>query len=392
MIILVYVFQLFLAAGALADTAHGKGHTPSLGNLALQKLLDDASQIFGQYDLGKPSSQNPATEWMKRYPDSTPLVRLNIPGGHDIATWNFSSTTKASIPADAGAADPAFYRTQSLGPVDALNAGLRFFDLRYALDPSGTFLCFWHHNALLSDIAHVDDVMFAFYAWLHAHPSEVVILSFQYEGGTVPGASNNAAVQTQLFNILTSPAAKQYISQTKDELRTLGQERGKIILFRRFDLDKLPAGYDANAVPGIHLSPGLWTDDQPDFGLVYNSAKNLTAYIEDYYEPDDVPIGSSPTVDIEHKLNATKAHLQKASTQYLDSLFITFSSGEHNDNVPPVYPEIMALGNGTQVTPLGGVNQQLVPFLKGMSGKRMGIVVLDYWDQPSDLVRSILGL
>jgi len=385
---LTHILLALLCAGLV----HGK--STSLADLALQKVLDDASQIFGLYDYGKDGrcTGPAASVWMSRHPDSAPLAQLNIPGAHDIATWNFSRAMRDSIPADAGALDPAYYRTQTLGPIHALNSGVRFFDLRYAFDPAGARLVFWHHDALLSGVAGVEDVMYAFYAWLDKHPSEAVILSFQYEGGTTAGASNNVAVQTSLFNILTSEAAQRYILQTKDELGTLGEARGKIILFRRFDTDKLPAGYDAGALPGLHLSPGAWPDNSADFGLVYNDARNLTAYIEDYYEPNDLPSGLSASVNIARKLNATAAHLAKAATAFPDSLFITFSSGEHNDNVPPIFPEIMALGNGTVDTPLGGVNEQLISILGDMGGKRVGIVVLDYWNQPSGLVDAILNL
>lgn len=77
---------------------------------------------------------------------------------------------------------------------DALDAGVRFFDLRYALAPvvgglskdgegrnGDEKLVFWHNRALLSVRATVEDVMFGFYAWLERHPSEVLFLSFQYE-------------------------------------------------------------------------------------------------------------------------------------------------------------------------------------------------------------------
>ncbi|KAK1769209.1 PLC-like phosphodiesterase [Phialemonium atrogriseum] len=381
-----------LLASCWAGAAHCKS-TTGLADLALRKVLADASQIFGIYDYGaRCGGRPPASEWMGRHPDSMPLAQLNIPGAHDTATWNFSRETRDSLAPDAGVRDPAYYRTQTLSPADALDAGLRFFDLRYALDPTGTTLVFWHHDALLSAVAGVEDVLFAFYAWLDGHPSEAVILSFQYEGGTMDGASNNADVQTRLFDILTSEAARRYILQTRDELGTLGEARGKIVLFRRFDTDRLPPGYDAGALPGLHLAPGRWPDNSADFGLVYNDARNLTAYIEDYYEPDDLPIGLNASVNIARKLDATTAHLDKAASSFPDSLFITFASGEHNDNVPPVFPEIMALGNGTEDTPLGGVNQQLASFLGGMGGKRLGIVVLDYWNQPSGLVDAILAL
>ena len=307
------------------------------------------------------------------------------------ATWNFSEATKDSLPQDATFGDPLQVRCQSRSILDSLNGGIRFFDLRYALDPTGTQLVFWHNAALMSELATVDTVMFGFYDWLSSHGSETVFLSFQYEGSTQPGASNNALVQQLLFNILTTPAAHRYILQTKDTLGTLGASRGKINLFRRFDLDQLPPSYEA-VLPGIHFSPALWTDDDPDIALVYNAALNLTAYIEDYYEPDDLPTSANASLNIAYKLNATTSHLTKAATMYPDSLFITFASAEHTASTPPVYPETMALGNGTDVTPLGGVNQQLVPFLHSMKGKRLGMVILDFWQEPSDLVQTILSL
>lgn len=363
-----------------------------LADMALQHVLSDASQIFGISSQSPPPSRNPAATWMSRHPDSTPLTQLTIPGAHDAATWNFSAATRASLPPDATARESAYFRTQRGSIASALEAGVRFFDLRYAMDPTGTTLVFWHREALLSEVARVSDVMFAFYAWLETHPSEAILLSFQYEGGTVPGARNDALVQQQLFDVLTSPAAAQYVLQTRDELGTLGAARGKIVLLRRFDLDQLPPAYQAS-LPGIHLSPALWPNNNPGFELVYNPERRLAAYVEDYFEMNDLPANMNASVNIAKKFDAVAAHLRKAAAGGKeDGLFITFTSGEHNDNDPPVFPVIMALGNGTADTPEGGVNQQLVPLLKELKGSRLGIVVVDYWDEPAELVDVILGV
>lgn len=77
-----------------------------------------------------------------------------------------------------------------------------------------------------------------------------------------------------------------------------------------------------------------------------------------------------------NQLNATEAHLVMAANTHADSLFWTFCSSTNIPNSPPDTPVIQALGNGT-LTPSGGVNQQLVPFLKGLHGKRLGIVMFD---------------
>ncbi|ROW04626.1 hypothetical protein VPNG_07395 [Cytospora leucostoma] len=354
----------------------------------------NATEIFGPYvhDNGIFGT------WMSTYPDDTPLALLNIPGTHDSATWNYTQATQdalSNITADDGEGvyPPAVFRCQSASIIASLNAGVRFFDLRYALDPTGTKLVFWHSMALLSEVATVGDVVTAFYYWLDRHPSEAVILSFQYEGSTIANAASNSTDQSLLFDILNSTTAARYVEQTHDVLPTLGEARGKVVLFKRFDLDALPAKY-GEALPGLHLSPALWTDDGPDIALTYNKALNLTAYIEDYYEPT-LSTNSSASANIAAKVDATEAHLRLATSgysNYAQSLFITFASAEHVSSVPvATTPQIMAVGADNSSTPLGGVNQQILPVLNGYRGKRVGIVVVDFWDQPRDLISRILG-
>lgn len=381
--------------------------TSCIGSLGLAAPLEaitrsvafpaNATEIFGPYDDGDTT----LATWMSNYADDTLLTQLNIPGTHDSATWNYTQATQdalAAITADDGEITypPEVFQCQEASIAASLGAGVRFFDLRFALDPTGTKLVFWHSQALLSEVATVDDVVTAFYYWLDQHPTEVIILSFQYETSTIVDASFDATVQLMLFDILNSTTAAQYIDQTHDALpANLGAARGKALLFRRFDLDELSDEYEA-ALPGLHLSPSLWTDDSPDIILTYNTEQNLTLYAEDYYEPDDLADDSTPEANIAAKVNATEAHLVKATSDvsnYAESLFITFTSAEHVATVPvAVTPRIMAVGAGNSSTPCGGVNQQVLPTLKDYAGQRVGIVVVDFWNQPGDLITSILGV
>ncbi|KIM97164.1 hypothetical protein OIDMADRAFT_203881 [Oidiodendron maius Zn] len=344
---------------------------PSLGDLAVQKVLADASPIFGYYE----KDTSPTAEWMSKYPDSTLIVHMNIPGAHDPQTWNYSLATQESLNHVTDLDDnpplpPQVYRCQEKSFIDMLNAGVRVFDIRYAYDVTNSTLVFWHSQALLSETATVDDVLFGFYQWLDDHKTEALFLSFQYEGSTTLHGTNDAGVQMSLFNMLTSPAAKKYFLQTKGEFGTLGQ---------------------APALPGCHFSPSQWIDNDPNITLVYNLATNATAYIEDYYSIN-LGLGTSAAENIAAKYDAVTAHLNMAATQYPNSLFWSFASSENDVNVPIDTPEIMAVGNGTDLTPLGGVNQQLVPFFQGMTGKRLGIVMFDYFDVPSNLIDAFLAV
>ncbi|KAJ5900007.1 hypothetical protein N7495_004751 [Penicillium taxi] len=363
----------------------------SLGKYALNKLLNDASPIFGSYNN---VSHNKA-DWMKGYSDDTLLVHMNIPGTHDSATWNYTQATQDAL---RGITDlnqmtvptPVAFRCQGRSFIDMLNMGIRAFDLRYAFDPTNTTLIFYHSQALLSESASLDIVLFGFYKWLDDHPTETIFLSLQYEGSTAKYASNDASLQLKLYKALTSPVARRFFVQAKNELGTLGEARGKITLMRRFDLDQLPASY-TTSLPGIHFSPSVWTDNGPDIVLTYNTEKNLTAYIEDYYEPLTAT-GSSAADNIKWKYNATTEHIRKATTEHPGSLFWTWASGTNTDNIPYDWPRIIALGNGSVLTPAGGVNQQLVSFLKEQKNKRVGIVMFDFFDQPSDLIETFLSL
>ncbi|KAI9734062.1 MAG: hypothetical protein M1818_007000 [Claussenomyces sp. TS43310] len=363
----------------------------SFSDLAVRKVLHDASPIFGVYEKVTTNT----SEWMKRYADSTKLVHMNIPGTHDSATWNYSSATQDAlrhvtdldgVPVNM----PERYRCQERPFIDMLNDGIRVFDLRFAFDATNTTLTFYHSVALQSETATVEDILFGFYQWLDDHQSEAVLLSLQYEGGTKLYASNDAAVQLSIYKILTSEHAQKYFVQTQDELRTLGEARGKITLLRRFDLDQLPSSF-SDALPGLHFSPALWTDNSPEISLTYNPAKNFTAYIEDYYNIGS-PTGSGAALNIQWKFSATTAHLTKAAQKHPDSLFWSFASSEHDSDTPVEYPKIMALGNGTKDTPWGGVNPRLLPFLREQRGKRLGIIMFDFYDQPSDLVRTLLDV
>ena len=366
--------------------------TMDLAELALVKVLDDAHPIFGKYE----NVQTETSTWMSRYADETKVVHMNIPGTHDSATWNYSLETQQSLHhvtdlVNDELSPPAFYQCQERSLVKMLNAGIRAFDLRYAQDVTNSTLVFWHGSALQSETATVEDVLYGFYHWLDHHPTEALFLSFQYEPSLIMGNTNNAEVQMQLYDTLTSPAAKRYIVQTRDRLGTLGEARGKITLLRRFDLDSVPR-YCENTIPGVHFSPKAWTVNGANITLVFNNdiGELGTAYIEDYYRMLTLP-NSTSEENILSKLDATEAHLRRAAISHPESLFWTFASSTNTGNTPPNTPRTQALGSGSE-TPDGGVNQRLVPTLKSLKGKRLGIVMFDFYEEPEELLPLFLSL
>jgi 1-phosphatidylinositol phosphodiesterase len=114
-------------------------HNFPLAKLAFEKVLQDASPIFGLQDEARGTTEPTTATWMKAYSDDTLIVHMNIPGTHDAATWNYTQETQHSLHfasdlADISPADPAAYRCQDKSMVVMLEAGIRAFDLRYAYD------------------------------------------------------------------------------------------------------------------------------------------------------------------------------------------------------------------------------------------------------------------
>jgi 1-phosphatidylinositol phosphodiesterase len=395
---ILYLLAVFGETKSAPGTniSHGAkaNSTSQLAQFALQRVLKDASPIFG---ISNGSVESSTSTWMKAYPDDTLLVHMNIPGTHDAATWNYSKTTQESLePITAlngiSEVDPNNFRCQDKSLINMLNDGIRAFDLRHAHDVTNTTLVFWHGIGLQSQTATLDSLLFSFYDWLNTHPTEALFLSFQFEGNSIPHSANDFSVQTLLHSALTSPAAKHYISQT-NTLSTLGSARSKITLLRRFDLNLLPESQTAD-LPGLHFSPNDWTDSGTNITLTYSSAPDSVAHIQDYYSPK-TPTGAPAEENILYKYNATTAFFEYAASNAApDELFWSFASSTKTGDKPPSTPRIQALGNGTELTPDGGVNDRLLVYLQReeMQGKRLGIVMFDFYEQPEGLLETFLGL
>jgi 1-phosphatidylinositol phosphodiesterase len=339
---------------------------------------------------------------------------MNIPGAHDAATWNYSDATQKELKKVTDLVNKtlefsseAFRCQQGTSLFEMLNAGIRVFDLRYAFDPTNTSITFWHGPALLSETANLENVLFGFFKWLDDHPSEALFLSFQYEPSKHVGNADGKEVQTLLCHTLTSSAAKKYFRQTRDILGVLGDARGQITLLRRFDLNQLSSEYE-EALPGLHFSPSDWIVNGANTTITYNPSVNPSgetgkAYIQDYYMPQTAK-QSSTADNVEEKMKKVIPHFQLATQlQHRNDLFWHFMSCTNILHEPPISPRMMALGESASehhseraatgdLKGVEGVNHRLVPLFKEMKGKRLGIVMFDFFEQPQELLPLFLSL
>ncbi|RKF57086.1 putative plc-like phosphodiesterase [Erysiphe neolycopersici] len=320
---------------------------------------------------------------------------MNLPGTHDSQTWNYSTETRNSLKyitrlRGSFIAPAKFYRCQEIPLISMLDEGIRVFDLRFAFDVTKTRLVFWHAQALQSQTASVSDVLFAFSKWLDDHPSEVIFVSLKYENSTTLFARYSVEIQKAILHALTSKTARKYFMGARNELGTLGDARGKMILLRRFDLDQLPPE-QVEELPGIYFPTVEWTRNGQEIVIVYNRTQNHTAYIEDYYHISNGSLNIRKIFDvIKSKYEVTIAHLEKAVSQFHDHLFWTFTSGERNVNLPPHYPKVIALGKNDEE----GMNQKLTFYFQSLKGskKRLGIVMFDFSNNPPELIKSFLEI
>jgi hypothetical protein len=128
----------------------------------------------------------------------------------------------------------------------------------------------------------------------------------------------------------------------------LGDVRGKIVLLRRFEGSQ-DVGFDLS----------YWPEDE-----CFRSLAPPFYDVEDRYQ--------KPGVD--EKFDYVVAHLEKARRGDLNELYITFSSA-----VGPT-----ARGYSKKINP------RLNDYLSGSAPERIGIIVMDYFEEPRELVSNVI--
>lgn len=170
-----------------------------------------------------------STDWMETVPDDTRLSNMSIPGTHDSCTQNVDMRY--------------IFQCQDAGVATQLIYGYRYLDMRLVLEKrSGQETLVLKHNIARCKVSDspfsrtltLADVLKDVYAFLDEHPSETVILCMKAENSK----DDVADVQSILYEAIDREPDHWYL---KNEIPTLGEVRGKIVLATRFD-DKLAVG------------------------------------------------------------------------------------------------------------------------------------------------------
>jgi len=167
---------------------------------------------------------DPATgqpDWMANLDDTRMIAELSLPGTHD---------SGARFDLTQGLA-----KCQDLTIAEQLAAGVRFFDLR-CRHVQDQFLIY--HGGVDQNQTF-DEVLATMYAFLDAHPHEVILASVKEEA--VPTLDTRSFEATFQSYIAQDPA-RWTLAPTPPRL---GDVRGTLVLLRRFDATASPLGIDA---------------------------------------------------------------------------------------------------------------------------------------------------
>ena len=203
-----------------------------------------------------------SADWMKDVPDDKSLDAVAIPGTHDSAT--------------AYVELPFFMRCQSLTVEEQLNTGYRYLDIR--LNEENGKLVFYHSFAKCktglwpwASALELEAVLEMVYSFLENHPTETVLFVVKQEG------SGDVALFQQVLHAYINRNPEKWL--LTDEVPTMGEARGKLVLFRRYE-DREGLGVQS----GIPIN---WKDQGGETyvenGFVAEEQDGVIFYIQDRY-------------------------------------------------------------------------------------------------------------
>lgn len=237
---------------------------------------------------------------MASIPDDLPLGALSIPGTHN------SGACYRTLPS---------VRCQNQSVATQLKNGVRFLDIRVGKYPlksgdKASELTVVHGKfpVRIPIARKFSKVLDEIYDFLGKNSSECVILSLKVEGLGDWDEENDEFGNLLWENYIMERQKRWYVEQN---LPTIGDARGKIVLFRRFAIRK------PDLVSRFGFDASIWSyntpeDDRGEF------------IVQDKCELHDKG-------DIKEKVKLIKAMTQKAidynSTEQPGKLFLNFTSG-----------------------------------------------------------------
>lgn len=301
--------------------------------------------------------------WMGKLADKTSITALSLPGTHN------SPTHHTALPS---------VRCQAVGVRHQLDNGVRFLDVRVEPHDDGDLtLVHGVFPISLSGPKPLSRLLQHCYDFLTANPSECIVVSLKREGhGDTNDQTFSKLIKT---HVIDKDPARWY---TAPELPTLGQARGKCVLFRRYQIDdSLKHEHDNK---GFGINAESWA---------YNCAECLCSNghvcVQDFCEVLE-------TENIDKKIEYVKAQLER-STEAL-------AKAQKDHQTPPLFLNFLSASNFWKVgcwpdRIAAKINPAVVEWLaidhKVVDGvMATGAVITDFVGEDGDysMFRLIVGL
>lgn len=307
-------------------------------------------------------------EWQKKVPNNVLLSQLTIPGTHNSAACHFSFFS---------------VKCQGASITEQLKHGIRFFDFRvtrpffanscgnfFSGNPDDLQVIHGKFPVRLPSSVKLEDCLNEIYAFLQQHPSETAIISIKMEGNTDIWSGDE--FPDLMWKRYFEPAQQRWFLHSS--IPTMGQARGKAVLFRRFGM-KGDGSQGSGWNPDNFGFPATWWK--------YNTPQDNrgTFDVQDWNEinkPEDV---NTKTKYIQDQINRAVQFnsTAEAADPSTAKLYVNFCSGS-NFFSPSCWPQPVA----------NKIRKNISPAPAGM-----GIIIIDFaeigdWEVPRKLVQSSL--
>ncbi len=236
--------------------------------------------------------------WMARLPDYLSLSDITLPGTHD-----------------SGAVNSFFGigQCQTLSPRSQFDAGARFLDVRLKLVDGKLSV----YHGILDMGLTFDDFVSACSGFLAAHPGEVIVMSIKEEDADDPGFAG-------AVNSVIDGGGSLWF--TENRLPTLGEARGKIVLFSR--CSKLGRG--------LPFGNG-WQDN-----AVFSVNNGVAARIQDHYSVVDASGIETKWREISSLVDFARSHAGTLCVNFTSGYTGAFGIVEVADAINPRLTKLAA--------------------------------------------------
>lgn len=230
------------------------------------------------------------SKWMSKLPDEIKLSQLTIPGTHN------------SLAVDCS----PFAKCQKMPLNYQLNYGIRYLDIRCRHVKDEFKL---HHSSFDLNAKFDIDCLNVCYEFLISNPSEVIIMLVSSEHNP---SGNTLKFEDVFKRYLDKHLDKWYLDEN---CPSLGQVRGKIVLFRRFFSPYRPLGIDMS---GWRFNQTFRIKNHDNFGFLIQDECNLSA--------------GSKWSQVKQLLDVTNSNLNDMNTWYMN-----YCSSQNWPLQPPIY-------------------------------------------------------